>query len=77
MRTPRTSTEGRAIQKVQVVEPAFDARSYLYGAAMNLLGAAGQVAVILFLVYFFLVTGDLYKTQDRQDRRARRCGRRS
>ena len=28
---------------------------------MNLIGAAGQFAVILFLVYFFLVTGDLYK----------------
>ena len=25
------------------------------------LGAVGQFAVILFLVYFFLVTGDLYK----------------
>jgi predicted PurR-regulated permease PerM len=44
-----------------VVEPAFDANSYLYWGGMNLLGAAGQLAVILFLVYFFLVTGDLYK----------------
>ena len=50
-----------AVQKVQVVEPAFDARSTLYWGGMNLLTAAGQFAVILFLVYFFLVTGDLYK----------------
>jgi predicted PurR-regulated permease PerM len=48
-------------QKVEVVEPAFDAKSYLYWGGMNLLGGAGQFAVILFLVYFFLVTGDLYK----------------
>jgi predicted PurR-regulated permease PerM len=49
------------VQRVEIVEPAFDAKSYLYWGGMNLLGAAGQFAVILFLVYFFLVTGDLYK----------------
>jgi predicted PurR-regulated permease PerM len=49
------------VTKVQVVEPAFDARGYLYAGGMNLLGAAGQGAVIVFLVYFFLVTGNLYK----------------
>jgi predicted PurR-regulated permease PerM len=49
------------VQKVEIVEPAFDAKSYLYWGGMNLLAAAGQFAVIIFLVYFFLVTGDLYK----------------
>lgn len=51
----------KPVQRVEIVEPAFDAKSYLYWGGMNLLGAAGQFAVILFLVYFFLVTGDLYK----------------
>jgi predicted PurR-regulated permease PerM len=50
-----------AVAKVQVVEPAFDANSYLYAGGVNLIGGAGQGAVILFLVYFFLVTGNLYK----------------
>lgn len=50
-----------AVNKVQVVEPAFDANSYLYAGGMNLIGGAGQAAVIFFLVYFFLVTGNLYK----------------
>ena len=54
---------GAGVTKVQVVEPAFDANSYLYAGGVNLIGGAGQVAVILFLVYFFLVTGDLYKTK--------------
>lgn len=55
-------TDGqKPVQKVQVVEPAFDANSYLYWGGMSLLGFAGQFAVVLFLVYFFLVTGDLYK----------------
>jgi predicted PurR-regulated permease PerM len=49
------------VQKVEIVEPAFNAQSYLYWGGLNLIGAAGQLAVILFLVYFFLVTGDLYK----------------
>jgi predicted PurR-regulated permease PerM len=50
-----------AVTKVQVVEPAFDANSYLYAGGVNLAGGIGQGAVILFLVYFFLVTGNLYK----------------
>ena len=58
---PTRDPTARDVQKVQVVEPAFDARSYLYWGGMNLIVAAGQFAVILFLVYFFLVTGDLYK----------------
>jgi predicted PurR-regulated permease PerM len=49
------------VTKVQIVQPAFDAHGYLYAGGVNLLGAAGQGAVILFLVYFFLVTGNLYK----------------
>jgi predicted PurR-regulated permease PerM len=57
-----SSTQGKTeITKVEVVEPAFDANSYLYAGGVNLIGGVGQGAVILFLVYFFLVTGNLYK----------------
>jgi predicted PurR-regulated permease PerM len=49
------------VQKVQVVEPIFDAGDYLWMGGVGLVGFGGQLAVILFLVYFFLVTGDLYK----------------
>jgi predicted PurR-regulated permease PerM len=49
------------VTKVQVVQPAFNASNYLYWGGMSLLGAAGQAAMILFLVYFLLVAGDLYK----------------
>jgi len=57
----RPADRAGAPTKVEIVEPAFDAKSYLYWGGMNLIAAAGQFAVILFLVYFFLVTGDLYK----------------
>jgi predicted PurR-regulated permease PerM len=49
------------VTRVQIVQPAFDADSYLYAGGANLMWGAGQFAVILFLVYFFLVTGNLYK----------------
>ncbi len=52
---------GNQVQRVQVVEPAFRASDYLWIGGMGLFGFLGQFAMILFLVYFLLVTGDLYK----------------
>jgi predicted PurR-regulated permease PerM len=52
---------GGAVQRVQVVEPAFRASDYLWIGGVGLVGFLGQSVVILFLVYFLLVTGDLYK----------------
>jgi predicted PurR-regulated permease PerM len=48
-------------QRVQIVEPAFRASDYIWIGGAGLFGFLGQFAVILFLVYFLLVTGDLYK----------------
>ena len=55
------AVQPKDVTKVQVVEPAFDAQGYLYAGGVNLVNAAGQGAVLFFLVYFFLVTGNLYK----------------
>jgi predicted PurR-regulated permease PerM len=52
---------GRGVTRVQVVEPAFAARDYLWAGGRGLLGFLGQFAMVLFLVYFLLVTGDLFK----------------
>jgi predicted PurR-regulated permease PerM len=58
----RTARAGRdQLQRVQVVEPAFRASDYIWIGGVGLFGFLGQFAVILFLVYFLLVTGDLYK----------------
>lgn len=62
--TPSTepALQGRQeVQKVEVVDPPFRASDYLWAGGMGLLNMAGQFAMILFLVYFLLVTGDLYK----------------
>ncbi|MEO5897952.1 MAG: AI-2E family transporter [Vicinamibacterales bacterium] len=53
---PAVTTPGAT--QVEVVQPGFRVSDYLGG---NLLGFLGQFSLILFLVYFLLVTGDLYK----------------
>ncbi|HTI36216.1 MAG TPA: AI-2E family transporter [Vicinamibacterales bacterium] len=52
---------GPNVQKVQVVNPAVNVSNYLYWGGMGLIGGIGQAVVILFLVYFFLSSGNLYK----------------
>ena len=49
------------VQKVEVVQPPFRASDYLWSGGMGLLAFGGQFVLVLFLVYFFLVTDDLYK----------------
>jgi predicted PurR-regulated permease PerM len=49
------------VTKVEVVQPTVNVTSYLYSGGMGLAALAGQATVVLFLVYFFLATGDLYK----------------
>ena len=50
-----------ACTRVQVVEPAFRATDYLWAGGRNVVAFLGQFAMVLFLVFFLLVTGDLFK----------------
>lgn len=59
--TDEARPPGGPVQRVQIVEPAFRASDYLWMGGVGLIGFLGQTVVILFLVYFLLVTGDLYK----------------
>lgn len=59
--TAKRAKEQSGVQKVEIVQPAFSANDYLWSGGVGLLGFAGQFVLVLFLVYFFLVTGDLYK----------------
>jgi len=49
------------VARVQVVQPPFNAREYLWSGGTGLLWFLGQATMVMFLVYFLLVTGDLYK----------------
>ena len=57
----RRTREQTGVQKVEIVDPAFRANDFLWSGGRGLLGFGGQFVIVLFLVYFFLVTGDLYK----------------
>jgi predicted PurR-regulated permease PerM len=57
----RARARERGVQRVEIVEPAFAAREYLWAGGMNLVGLLGQAGMVLFLVFFLLVTGDLFK----------------
>ena len=60
-KTPDERPTRGAVQRVEVVQPAFRASDYIWMGGVGLIGFLGQAVVILFLVYFLLVTGDLYK----------------
>jgi predicted PurR-regulated permease PerM len=49
------------VQRVQVQPPPFNMGDYLMWGSMSLAAAAGQCVLILFLVYFLLASGDLYR----------------
>jgi predicted PurR-regulated permease PerM len=51
----------RNVQRVQIVQPPFRASDYLWLGGRGLLSFLAQSAVVLFLVYFLLVTDDLFK----------------
>jgi predicted PurR-regulated permease PerM len=55
------ATTPRGVQRVQVVQPAFAARDYLWEGWRRLFAGLGQFVMVLFLVFFLLVTGDLFK----------------
>ncbi|HVL67884.1 MAG TPA: AI-2E family transporter [Vicinamibacterales bacterium] len=51
----------RGVTKVQIVPPPFRASEYLWLGGRGVINFLGQFAVVLFLVYFLLVTDDLFK----------------
>ena len=49
------------VQKVQVETPPFNINDYLMWGSMSIAAGVGQLVLILFLVYFLLASGDLYR----------------
>jgi len=48
-------------QRVQVEAPRFSVTDYLLTGSVGVAAAVGQLVLILFLVYFLLASGDLYR----------------
>ena len=51
----------RGVTRVQIEEPAFDVREYLYWGSSNALAFASQAVLVTFFVFFLLASGDLFK----------------
>jgi predicted PurR-regulated permease PerM len=49
------------IQRVQVETPPINISDYLMWGSVGIVAAVGQLVLILFLVYFLLSSGDLYR----------------
>ena len=58
---PDAAPAAPKVTKVEVVQPTFNMMSYVWSGGMTVLSFLGQFTLVLFLVYFFLATGDLYK----------------
>jgi predicted PurR-regulated permease PerM len=56
-----TEPTPRGVTRVRIEEPTFNAREYVRWGSMGILGLAGQVVLIFFLVFFLLQSGDLFK----------------
>ena len=51
----------QAVTHVIVDQPTFKVSSFLWKSSMDSLGALGQVAMVVFLVFFLLLGGDRFK----------------
>lgn len=49
------------VTRVEVVDPPFRATDYLWAGGRSVVAFLAQFAMVLFLVFFLLVTGDLFK----------------
>jgi predicted PurR-regulated permease PerM len=51
----------RGVQRVIIERPPFNIRDYLWSGTMGLMSALGQLAVVVFLTYFALASGNLFR----------------
>lgn len=58
---PITPPAAPAKRPVQVMQPHVQTSSYLWLGTKSTASAVGQVAIVFFLIYFFLSYGDFYK----------------
>lgn len=53
----------RGVQRVVVERPPFNVRDYLWSGTMGLMSALGQLTVVVFLTYFALASGNLFRNK--------------
>jgi predicted PurR-regulated permease PerM len=58
-----TAPPRRGVQRVVVERPPFNIRDYLVSGTMGLMSALGQLTVVVFLTYFALASGNLFRNK--------------
>lgn len=53
----------RGVQRVVVERPPFNIRDYLWSGTMGVMSALGQLTVVVFLTYFALASGNLFRNK--------------
>ena len=53
----------RGVQRVVVERTPFNVRDYLWSSTMGLMSALGQLMVVIFLTFFALASGNLFRTK--------------
>ncbi|RZJ56456.1 MAG: AI-2E family transporter [Acidovorax sp.] len=53
----------RGVQRVIVERPPFNVRDYLWSGTMGLMSALGQLTVVIFLTFFALASGNLFRNK--------------
>lgn len=51
----------RGVQRVQIEEPAINVREYVSWGSVSVVSFAGEAVLVIFFVFFLLVSGDLFK----------------
>jgi predicted PurR-regulated permease PerM len=59
LQTKEAATPG--VMRVQVENPGFQARTFVWSSSVGLLLAANQLVMVLFLTYFMLLSDQLFK----------------
>lgn len=51
----------RGVTRVQIEKPKLDVKDYLWTGTLGAAAIVGQIAIVLFLAYFLLVSGDSFR----------------
>jgi predicted PurR-regulated permease PerM len=56
-----TPSSQPSVTKVEVTEPLFRASDYIWASSLGLIGLVANFVLVIFLVFFLLASGDLFK----------------
>lgn len=59
--TSTVAAAPRGVTRVQIERPTFNIKDYFWKGTLGAFGFVGQVAIVLFIAFFLLVSGDTFR----------------